>query len=79
MPDYIQKPSYYTTGIPADGPKSPEIKSKDQIDKMRASCRLAANILKKVEDIIEVNLPVYAENLLFTLLYDLGRVDYRSG
>lgn len=65
VPDHIQKPSYHATGIPPDGPKFPEIKSKEQIEKMRASCRLAANILKKVEDSIEVNFPACIGVLLF--------------
>lgn len=56
VPAHIQKPVYHNTGIPEDGPELPEIKSKEQIEKMRASCRLAADILKRVGNAVEVDI-----------------------
>lgn len=54
VPDDIRKPSYYATGLPSEAPQFPEVKSESQIQKMRESCRLAANILKNVENIVQV-------------------------
>lgn len=54
IPNHIIKPNYYDTGIPVTGPSLPEIKSKEQISRMRDSCKLAANILKKVGQTLRV-------------------------
>lgn len=56
VPDHIDKPFYYET---QDSSKSDtigaiEIKSDEQIQRMRESCRLAANILKRCGPQIEV-------------------------
>lgn len=50
IPDHIAKPSYAVFGIPTENiPNVPEIKHCAQIDRMQASCVLAANILKRIE------------------------------
>lgn len=54
VPAHINKPVYHETGIPITPPVSPEIKNEEQILKMRASCKLAANILKEVGKNIRV-------------------------
>ncbi|XP_044265998.1 methionine aminopeptidase 1D, mitochondrial [Tribolium madens] len=54
VPDHISKPSYYATGHPTEFIDHPEIKNLEQIQKMRNSCKLAANILKKVGSYVKV-------------------------
>ncbi|XP_018570426.1 methionine aminopeptidase 1D, mitochondrial isoform X2 [Anoplophora glabripennis] len=54
VPDHIPKPSYYLTGEPTENIEHPDIKNEQQIQRMRASCRLAANILKKIGENIKV-------------------------
>ncbi|KAF5307470.1 hypothetical protein FQR65_LT06825 [Abscondita terminalis] len=46
---HIPKPAYYETGIPTPPLLHPEIKDSEQICKLRASCKLAANILRECE------------------------------
>lgn len=55
VPDHIPKPSYYLTGEPTESIDHPEIKNVQQVQRMRDSCRLAANILKKVGHNIKVS------------------------
>nr|XP_034192026.1 methionine aminopeptidase 1D, mitochondrial [Osmia lignaria] len=45
VPSYIPKPSYSQSSIPQEGPKSPEIKDKNQIQSMRHSCSFAKQVL----------------------------------
>ncbi|XP_050086132.1 methionine aminopeptidase 1D, mitochondrial [Anopheles aquasalis] len=48
VPEHIPKPSYYfVRNSPSSGEGRPEIKSKEQIDGMRRSCQLAADILQR--------------------------------
>lgn len=48
VPKHINKPSYYfVRNSPSSGDGPPEIKTDSQIQSMRDSCKLAANILKK--------------------------------
>lgn len=55
IPDHIKKPPYYYESLPpGETIGTPEIKTEDQIKKMRKSCNLAANILKSCKDIIKV-------------------------
>lgn len=55
VPDHIVKPSYYETlNEPSRTDGNIEIKNDEQISGMRASCKLAANILKKCNDIVKV-------------------------
>lgn len=56
VPDHIVKPSYYETlNKPSlTSGSSIEIKDEIEIAGMRASCKLAANILKKCESILKV-------------------------
>lgn len=57
VPDYISKPHYYyEKNSPSSTEGIVEIKSADQIAMMRKSCTLAANILKKCEEIIKVRI-----------------------
>ncbi|KAJ8947931.1 hypothetical protein NQ314_008524 [Rhamnusium bicolor] len=54
VPHHIPKPSYYNTGEPIENIAYPEIKNYQQIEGMRESCTLAANILKKIEENVKV-------------------------
>ncbi|KAJ8979113.1 hypothetical protein NQ317_014126, partial [Molorchus minor] len=56
IPEHIPKPSYYLTGEPTEYMHCPEIKTDDQIEKMRVSGKLAAKILKTVGENIRVTL-----------------------
>lgn len=55
VPDHIVKPSYYFQYEP---PRMPvgfaEVKRDGQIEKLRESCRIAANVLKKCANIVQV-------------------------
>lgn len=56
VPDHIAKPPYYETlNRPSKTDGRIEIKSDEDIARMRRSCKLAANILKKCADIVKVN------------------------
>lgn len=57
VPDHIKKPHYF------DEPNQPsstvgkiEIKSEEQIKLMRASCKLAANILESCRSLVKVRI-----------------------
>lgn len=54
VPDSIAKPSYATSGIVVGVPKEMEVKSADQIARMRESCRLAKMIVNRVSKCIKV-------------------------
>lgn len=57
VPDHIVKPDYYYEYTPPGCPDStstPEIKTSEDIQQMRETCKLAANILKSCENIIKV-------------------------
>ncbi|XP_050306237.1 methionine aminopeptidase 1D, mitochondrial isoform X2 [Anthonomus grandis grandis] len=54
VPDNIPKPSYFRTGEPSENVMVSEIKQSGQIQSMRDSCRLAANILETVGHSIKV-------------------------
>jgi methionyl aminopeptidase len=57
VPDHIVKPPYYETlNKPSLTSGQIEIKNDEQIAGMRASCKLAANILKKCGAMIKVSL-----------------------
>lgn len=55
VPDHIVKPSYYFTPMtgPSDNTGPVEIKNRQQIEGMRESCRLAANILNSVNSLLK--------------------------
>lgn len=54
VPDHIDKPPYYVTQQRPPDEKEIEIKNAEQIQRMRESCKLAANILKKCGQEIKV-------------------------
>lgn len=55
MPDHIEKPSYFLNLESAfTSSDIPILKTEESVDAMRKSCRIAANILKKCEKIIDV-------------------------
>lgn len=57
VPDHIVKPDYYYEFTPpgsAEGTSRPEIKTSQDIEQMRETCKLAANILKSCHSIIKV-------------------------
>lgn len=55
VPEHIDKPPYYETlNKPSLTSGSIEIKNDEEISKMRASCRMAANILKKCGEMLKV-------------------------
>lgn len=55
VPEHIQRPEY-AGGLtqPSINFKEPEIKTTDDIRRMRDSCRLAASILKKCRSVVQV-------------------------
>lgn len=57
VPDHIKKPEYYYEFTPPGCTSTfatPEIKTAADIEQMRESCKLAANILKSCQNIIKV-------------------------
>lgn len=52
IPDHIDKPLYYYPSGRVEPPKVPEIKSADTIQRMRESCRLAAEILRRCGELV---------------------------
>ncbi|XP_072393777.1 methionine aminopeptidase 1D, mitochondrial isoform X3 [Diabrotica undecimpunctata] len=56
VPEEIEKPSYSISGKPGPSPDFAEIKNVQQMYKMIDSCKLAADILSKVEQIIKVGI-----------------------
>lgn len=60
VPDHIKRPDYAAGSLSKNSqpkpsiPKEPEIKSTDDILKMRDSCQLAASILKKCRSVVQV-------------------------
>lgn len=63
VPDHIDKPFYYETqgSSKNDTLGAIEIKTADQIERMRESCRLAANILKTCGKKIEVRVDIRSD------------------
>lgn len=55
IPDYIYRPSYFKSTEPPQPPNFPEIKSFDDILKMRAVCYLARLVMNKIAETIEVS------------------------
>ncbi|CAG5136840.1 unnamed protein product [Candidula unifasciata] len=55
IPASIPVPSYVSSGV-ITGPSQPEIKTADQIKKMKPACQLAASILRTVGDNIKVGM-----------------------
>ncbi|CAG9856724.1 unnamed protein product [Phyllotreta striolata] len=74
IPKHIPKPSYHIKGVPNDFiPSSPEIKSPEQIRRMTKSCQLAANVLKRVEDFIQVGKTTEEiDRLVFNSCMEIG-------
>lgn len=55
VPAHIKKPHYYSKlNKPSSLMGEIEIKNEEQINGMRQSCKLAANILKMCDDIVKV-------------------------
>jgi methionyl aminopeptidase len=55
VPETVVKPPYYfEMNRPSSHSGKPEIKTIEQINKMRESCKLAANVLKKCDQIVAV-------------------------
>uniref|UniRef100_A0A1B6JIC2 Peptidase M24 domain-containing protein n=1 Tax=Homalodisca liturata TaxID=320908 RepID=A0A1B6JIC2_9HEMI len=52
----VPTPSYYKTRIPSPSPSVPEIKTQEQIDGMRRSCKLAREVLDSLDTIIKVGM-----------------------
>uniref|UniRef100_A0A1B6F8M9 Methionine aminopeptidase n=1 Tax=Cuerna arida TaxID=1464854 RepID=A0A1B6F8M9_9HEMI len=52
----IPTPSYYKTRIPSPSPSTPEIKTQEQIEGMRRSCKLAREVLDSLHNIIKVGM-----------------------
>lgn len=57
VPQSIPKPSYHVTGEPTELIFKPEIKNGDKLARMRESCKLAAEILRKAGEFVEVSSP----------------------
>ncbi|XP_066143073.1 methionine aminopeptidase 1D, mitochondrial isoform X1 [Euwallacea fornicatus] len=54
VPDNIPKPSYWRTGQPMENITYPEVKNEKQIQGMRDSCKLAANVLETVGKSVKI-------------------------
>ncbi|XP_075549937.1 methionine aminopeptidase 1D, mitochondrial isoform X3 [Dermacentor variabilis] len=54
VPDSIAKPSYADSGIVVGVPKELEIKTEEQVARMRESCRLAKMVLSRVSKRVKV-------------------------
>lgn len=70
IPDHIVTPSYYNDPENKPQPIDPhtvEIKTSEDIQQMRESCKLASTILKKCKNLIKVSLAKLT-NLKQTLL-----------
>lgn len=65
VPIDIAKPPYYLEYQPPDMFTStgPEIKINNKIERMRDSCRLAANILEKCSKIVQVRCDCWAPTM----------------
>lgn len=63
VPDNIKTPSYYHTGEPKEQVRCPDIKNERQIQGMKDSCRLAANILKTVGESIKVRIDMISNEI----------------
>lgn len=50
----VEKPEYWKSGIPAQGSKEIEIKTKELINAMKDTCQLAKTILSSVQGFIKV-------------------------
>lgn len=56
IPDHIVKPHYfYKLNDPPSFNGLIEIKSQEQIQRIRESCKIAANILKKCHEVVKVS------------------------
>ncbi|XP_022920078.2 methionine aminopeptidase 1D, mitochondrial [Onthophagus taurus] len=69
VPITIRKPDYYKSGSTMITPEEPEIKNAKQIQRMRESCKLAAQILNKIGKFIRVGITTdevdsFAHNLI---------------
>jgi hypothetical protein len=54
VPEHINRPPYYKNDILPPAPSVPEIKSSEQIEKMRKSCALARRVLNYSKSIVKV-------------------------
>lgn len=52
----VKKPEYWKSGIPAQGPKEIEIKTKELINTMKDTCQLAKTILSSVQGFIKAGI-----------------------
>lgn len=59
VPDRIPKPVYHESGIPDPQRLTVEIKDEGQIQHMRDSCRIAANVLRDIGKSIQANSPFH--------------------
>lgn len=55
VPDHIERPDYVIPDSSVMLPKNAEIKDMNQIRGMKRSCKLAANILAKLEEVVKVS------------------------
>lgn len=70
IPNHIILPPYAKSGIPPPiNDQKPEMKSKEDIEKMRNACKLARNVLIQAGDIVRVGLTT---DEIDQLVYDLS-------
>ncbi|XP_014204393.1 methionine aminopeptidase 1D, mitochondrial [Copidosoma floridanum] len=73
VPPYIPKPEYSETGEPAEPPKEPEIKDKNQIECMIHSCLLAKKVLKTIRPDVKANVTTdYLDKKIHELIVNNG-------
>ena len=54
IPEHVNPPPYYITGIPPNAPQHHEVKSSESIDCMREACRLARKVLTEAGKLAKV-------------------------
>lgn len=64
MPNHIIAPNYISQEIAHCVPESPEIKNENQIAGMRESCKLAAKLLQKIGEFIQVTTEISTLNYI---------------
>jgi len=73
LPNNVTPPLYYRTGTPGISPPKPEVKSAEDIQKMRNSCRLARRILDEAGELAKPGITTaLIDQLVTRLCFEAG-------
>ncbi|XP_044740443.1 methionine aminopeptidase 1D, mitochondrial isoform X2 [Chrysoperla carnea] len=73
VPEHIEKPDYYKTGEPKPATRDIEIKNSKQIQLLKDSCKLAANILEESGKILKVGMTTdELDNIIHQMIVKRG-------